>query len=153
MSKTIQEDQWVWVVVQDPEGNEQFLGQRDETEDISFIPTFLKKDAKPAFLIDTLDKAQMGAHLLKEWNLPNTGWQSVEFQRYPEFSPLSKIPLEIRENVTILYMVHLCCRLFQGYTEQELSTTFLDEYKRLMKWERFSLVYIAQKGYPAKSDQ
>ena len=45
MSKQIKDDQWVWVVVQDPEGNEQFLGQRDETKDISFIPMFLEKEA------------------------------------------------------------------------------------------------------------
>ncbi|MFH1629633.1 MAG: hypothetical protein ABIE47_13035 [Pseudomonadota bacterium] len=45
MTKKIQGDQWVWVVVQDPGGNEQFLGQREETGDISFIPTFLEKEA------------------------------------------------------------------------------------------------------------
>jgi hypothetical protein len=41
----IQNDQWVWVVVQDPGGHEQFLGQRDEREGISFIPVWLEKDA------------------------------------------------------------------------------------------------------------
>lgn len=41
----IQNDQWIWVVVQDPGGNEQFLGQRDETRGISFIPVWLEKDA------------------------------------------------------------------------------------------------------------
>ena len=30
------EEKWVWVIVQDPEGNEQFLGQVDESEGISF---------------------------------------------------------------------------------------------------------------------
>ena len=45
MSKKINDDQWVWVVVQDPEGNQQLLGQRDETKDMSFISTFLEKDA------------------------------------------------------------------------------------------------------------
>jgi hypothetical protein len=45
MSDMIQNDQWVWVVVQDPGGNEQFLGQRDETKGISFIPVWLEKDA------------------------------------------------------------------------------------------------------------
>ena len=39
------EDQWVWVVVQDPGDNEQFLGQHDEQEDISFIPVFADKEA------------------------------------------------------------------------------------------------------------
>ena len=38
-------DQWVWVVVQDPGGNEQFVGQHDEQEDISFIPVFADKEA------------------------------------------------------------------------------------------------------------
>lgn len=39
------EDQWLWVVVQDPGGNEQFLGQHDEQEGISFIPAFHDKEA------------------------------------------------------------------------------------------------------------
>jgi len=39
------EDQWVWVVVQDPGENEQFLGQHDPRENISFIPAFYSKEA------------------------------------------------------------------------------------------------------------
>ena len=46
-----QEDRWVWVVVQDPGGKEQFLGQHDQQEDISFIPAFhSKEDAQLCFL-------------------------------------------------------------------------------------------------------
>ena len=44
MSKLIQGDQWVWVVIQDPGKNEQFLGQHDQEKDESFIPVFLDKD-------------------------------------------------------------------------------------------------------------
>ena len=44
MSELIQGNPWVWVVVQDPEGDEQFLGQRDEEKGESFIPTFLEKE-------------------------------------------------------------------------------------------------------------
>ena len=44
MSKLIQENPWVWVVVLDPGRNEQFLGQHYKEEDISFIPTFLEKE-------------------------------------------------------------------------------------------------------------
>ena len=43
MTEPIKNDQWVWVVVQDPERNEQFLGQYDEKKDESFIPVFLEK--------------------------------------------------------------------------------------------------------------
>ena len=35
---------WVWVIVLNPGGQEQFLGQHDEEKDISFIPTFLEKE-------------------------------------------------------------------------------------------------------------
>ena len=45
MSKKIQGDQWVWVVVQNPGGNEEFLGQRDEEKNVSFIPIWLEKEA------------------------------------------------------------------------------------------------------------
>ncbi len=38
-------DQWVWVVVQDPGKEEQFLGQMDEHNQLSFVPAFLDKQA------------------------------------------------------------------------------------------------------------
>jgi len=44
MSNLIQGNPWVWVVVLDPGGNEQFLGQQYKKGDISFIPTFLEKE-------------------------------------------------------------------------------------------------------------
>jgi hypothetical protein len=59
VSKLIQDDSWVWVVVQDPGSNEQFLGQHDEEKDVSFIPTFLKKDeAEQCLPYLTRDKAK-----------------------------------------------------------------------------------------------
>ncbi len=44
MSKLVKNDQWVWVVIQDPGGSAQFLGQHDTETDVSFIPTFLEKE-------------------------------------------------------------------------------------------------------------
>ena len=44
MNTKIEKDQWVWVIVQDPGKNEQFLGQHDQDSDRSFIPIFLEKD-------------------------------------------------------------------------------------------------------------
>jgi len=45
------EDEWVWVVVQDPGANEQFFGQNDKQENISFIPAFhSKEEAQQCFL-------------------------------------------------------------------------------------------------------
>ncbi len=43
--------QWVWVVVQDPGGKEQFLGQHDKLENISYIPVFRsKEEAQQCFM-------------------------------------------------------------------------------------------------------
>ena len=53
MAKSLQDDQWVWVVVQDPGGKEQFLGQRDGETGESLIPAFLEKE-----------EAQQGLNLL-----------------------------------------------------------------------------------------
>ena len=57
MGKLVEKDQWVWVVVQDPGGNEQFLGQHDQEKNESFIPTFLEKEeAQQGFTLMTIEK-------------------------------------------------------------------------------------------------
>ena len=45
MSLKIEKDQWVWVVIQDPDREPRLLGQLDEENDTTFIPTFLNKEA------------------------------------------------------------------------------------------------------------
>lgn len=40
----LEKDTWLWVIIQDPGGNEMFLGQYDKEKDISFIPAFYEKD-------------------------------------------------------------------------------------------------------------
>ena len=50
MDKEIKSDTWIWVVVQNPGANEQFLGQLDEVQAICFGE--LAKDAvKNNFMI------------------------------------------------------------------------------------------------------
>lgn len=45
MGLSIKNDQWVWVIIQNPGENETLVGQFDEEFDISFIPVFLDKEA------------------------------------------------------------------------------------------------------------
>jgi len=52
-AQKIKEDTWLWLVTENPEDNEQFLGQIDSEMNISFLPAFLEKDA-----------ALQGLHLL-----------------------------------------------------------------------------------------
>ena len=44
MGGEIKAGQWIWVMVQDPGGKEQFFGLHDEKEGTSFIPVFLEKE-------------------------------------------------------------------------------------------------------------
>jgi len=44
MKKELKPDTWVWVVVQNPGPQEQFLGQEYQNQNVSFIPAFFKKE-------------------------------------------------------------------------------------------------------------
>ncbi len=114
--------------------------------EIGQIVIQLLKNQSPrlAALADVLDQAQLGSLLLKEWNLPDVLWKSVEYQAYPEFCSPGGIPEDLRYNVTMLYLSHLCYNLFQGKKEQELPTTFFDEYVELTNWNGLTLEDIAR---------
>ncbi len=49
----IKDDTWLWLVAENPDNDEQFLGQIDSEMNISFLPAFLEKDT-----------ALQGLHLL-----------------------------------------------------------------------------------------
>lgn len=60
MSTHIKKQQWVYVVIQDPDSNPQYLGQHDEDTGISFIPIFLEKeDALMCVNLMTRDKRKL----------------------------------------------------------------------------------------------
>ncbi len=44
MSKTLTDETWIWVIIQNPGNKEQILCQHDTTNDIKFIPSFYEKD-------------------------------------------------------------------------------------------------------------
>ena len=57
MTQPIDKDDWVWVVVQDPGGEEQFLGQQEKETGVAFIPMFKEKeDALMCMPLMTRDK-------------------------------------------------------------------------------------------------
>jgi len=44
MTNKFNDETWIYVVVQDPGGNEQFFGLQDAETDISYIPAFQDKE-------------------------------------------------------------------------------------------------------------
>ncbi len=75
-------------------------------------------------LFDLVDTEQMGSMLLKSWHLPEIIWKTVEYQSYPGYAPPEKIPPDIRENVTLLYLSHLCYKYLQGRKEEYLPMIY-----------------------------
>lgn len=51
MKNQLSPDTWIWIVVQNPGSNEQFLGQHDQEQDVSYIPAFFEKDEAQQCLI------------------------------------------------------------------------------------------------------
>ncbi|MGD9194024.1 MAG: hypothetical protein PVH58_19045 [Desulfobacterales bacterium] len=51
MRNELNADTWIWVVVQDAGGNEQFVGQHNEETNVSFIPAFYQKEDAEQCLI------------------------------------------------------------------------------------------------------
>lgn len=45
MSKLFKNETWVWVFIQNPERNEEILGQQDEDSGAMFIPVFQAKES------------------------------------------------------------------------------------------------------------
>jgi len=70
MRKEIKPDSWIWVVVQNRGPYEQFLGQRYEDENVSFIPAFFEKEDAQQCLIHMTthkgDKYEVQAIFYKE---------------------------------------------------------------------------------------
>ncbi len=70
MNHKIDADTWVWVVVQNPGTDEQFLGQHDPDQNVSFIPAFFEKEAAQQCLIHMTtqkgDKYEVQAILFNE---------------------------------------------------------------------------------------
>ena len=44
MNTKLEDESWVWIIMQRIKAKEEIVGQHYEKEDISFIPAFLKKD-------------------------------------------------------------------------------------------------------------
>ena len=109
------------------------------------IELLKERNPKMAVFIASLDNSQMGSLLLETWNLPEVLWKTVEFLPYPEFSSPDNIPEELRNNVILLYLAHLCYDLFLGRPGNTLPTSFLDENKRLIGLKDYSLYEIAQR--------
>jgi len=104
-----------------------------------------KQNPSLGILIDSLDQARLGTLLLKEWGMPDILTRSLEFQSYPGLLPPDMIHKEIRNNVVILHLAHLCFNLLKGKSEHTVPNIFMEENLKLFGWEQLDLSQIVRK--------
>ena len=97
--------------------------------EIGFVVIELLKayNQRLSILFDFLEPAEMGAELLRSWNLPEALCSSLQYQHYPQFAPPSRVPEAVRANVALLYLA----RRFYHALHQDgsrLPTLFARDY-------------------------
>jgi CRP-like cAMP-binding protein len=96
----------------------------------SVIYLLKNQNPKLGFLVDYLDQDQLGALLLKEWNLPDVVWQVVSHQSYPLFAGPNRIAPAFLPKVTILYLSHLCLEFLQTRQQPKDKMIMYEDYLR-----------------------
>ncbi len=79
-------------------------------------------------VISLIDPNQVGAMLLSAWNLPERITQVLEYQDYPRYIAIDRIPGEIREDVVVLHVAHLCVEFLEGKRREEVPELCFDDY-------------------------
>jgi HD-like signal output (HDOD) protein len=106
----------------------------------SVVLLLKKKNPKISELLNGLDHAKLGAALLGSWELPENLCKVVQYQDYPEFSPPTKLPDEIIDEISVLYMSRVCYdRLMDDGEEKEAdSSSFFTDYASVLKFPKLS---------------
>ena len=103
------------------------------------IELLRQQNPKLENLIDFFDTSVIGAQLLKTWNLPESIWQTIEYQDFPEFAPPEKTPGASLTAIAVIYLARLCHQRLNKVSQTRLPTLFLDDYLCLLNWNGLSL--------------
>lgn len=103
------------------------------------IELLRQQNPKLENLIDFFDTSVIGAQLLKAWNLPDSIWQTIEYQDFPEFAPPAKIPDAPLNAIAVIYLARLCHQRLNKVSQSRLPTLFLSDYLCLLNWDDLSL--------------
>ncbi len=103
------------------------------------IELLRQQNPKLENLIDFFDTSVIGAQLLKTWNLPESIWQTIEYQDFPEFAPPEKIPGAPLSAIAVIYLARLCHQRLNKVSQTRLPTLFLNDYLNLLNWNELSL--------------
>lgn len=109
--------------------------------DLGKCVVLIANEKKPemGFDMTTLDDSKIGSLLLDSWNTPAVICQSVEHQPFPQFCPPERIPEGVRDNVSILYIAHLCFNYLCGRSEEDIEGAFFEDYMNILDMKNSSI--------------
>jgi HD-like signal output (HDOD) protein/CRP-like cAMP-binding protein len=109
--------------------------------DLGKCVVLVSKAKKPELdiIMARLNDCKVGSLLLDAWKTPAIICQSVEYQLYPQFSPVEEIPEDCRESVAILYIAHICFDYLNGKMEETYMEPFLEEYMNIVDLSGYSI--------------
>ena len=105
----------------------------------SVVDLLMKKNPNLIVFLDSINSAKIGSMLLQEWNLPDLVFETIRYQKYPEFASPSKVPSELLPNVAILFIARLCYGRLRGLSMEDLPIIFIEEYMAVLNWQQESL--------------
>jgi HD-like signal output (HDOD) protein len=94
----------------------------------SVILLLEKQNPRMKSLVALLNDAQLGAHLLNSWGLPEKLSNPVKMHRHPEFVPPEKLPDDVRDNVSVLHVAHCCADRLMNGADSDLKEIYIDNY-------------------------
>jgi HD-like signal output (HDOD) protein len=109
--------------------------------DLGKCVVLIAKEKKPEIrlVLSSLDDSKIGSLLLDAWKTPAVICHSVEYQPYAQFSPPEKIPEDVRENVAILYVAHLCFDYLCGGHDEGPRGAFSEDYMNILDIQNVSI--------------
>lgn len=114
-----------------------------------------KQNPKWSLFIEMLDPSKLGAMLLKQWNIPNSICQTIEFQAYPAFCHPAGIPSDQKINIALLYVAHVACDQLNKGPANPFEHPYLHDYLRLLKLDHAGIDHVVDEyilpGLMAKS--
>ncbi len=95
-----------------------------------------KQNAKLSIFLDFINSDQLGALLLKHWNLPESIHATIAHKTYPDFAPPEKVPDAVREKVAILHLAHLCLMQLKGAKPKDPPSMYFNDYCHVLHWDQ-----------------
>jgi len=93
----------------------------------------MKEDnLKLGSVLAVFDQSKIGSLLLRTWNFPEAIWRSVQYHEYPEFAAPTAVPENVRMQVAVVGLAHMCDEYLTAQEGQRVYDAFAEQYLKII---------------------